>query len=279
MSETDLFDRNFIAAKLARLPVPQDDFVTALIWSDLAERIDAVTRTFEKALLITPLPHQGTATLKTPAQDITFTRFVTLDGKDRAGELAELPDDFDLIVSLHDLAITNDVPGFLQTLRNRLRPDGLLLAAFVGGYSLTELRQAWLEADSERFGGAALRIVPMVELADASALLQAGRFGLPIADLETHTIRYADPLALMRDIRTLGGSNPLRGSTPGLITPNHLARAISTYSSQFSDPDGRIRATLEIVWLSAWKPHESQQKPLKPGSADISLAKVLKDKS
>ncbi|MCB9994713.1 MAG: SAM-dependent methyltransferase [Hyphomicrobiaceae bacterium] len=279
MSQSELFDRTAIARKLGRLPVPVDDFVTDLIWTDLIERLDAVTRTFEKALLITPLSHQGRDRIETVSQSIAPTRFATLDGRDRTGEFDELPGDFDLVISLYDLAITNDVPAFLRTLGNRLRPDGLLVAAFLGGYTLTELRDAWIEADAERFGGAALRIAPMIEMADASALLQAARLGLPIIDLEPHTIRYAHPLALMRDIKALGGSNPMRNAAPGLVTPGHLARAIAAYETRFGDPDGRVRATLEIVWLSAWKPHESQQKPLRPGSAEVSLTRILKDRS
>ena len=131
MSQSELFDRTAIARKLGRLPVPVDDFVTDLIWTDLIERLDAVTRTFEKALLITPLSHQGRDRIETVSQSIAPTRFATLDGRDRTGEFDELPGDFDLVISLYDLAITNDVPAFLRTLGNRLRPDGLLVAAFL----------------------------------------------------------------------------------------------------------------------------------------------------
>jgi hypothetical protein len=182
---------------------------------------------------------------------------------------------YDLIVSLLDLQVVNDVPGFLARLRAHLREDGLLLAAAIGGDTLTELRQAFLAADAEVLGGAAARVAPFVPLSDVGGLLQRAGFALPVADVENHIVRYSDALALMRELKALGASNPLADRPSRLATPRLLGTASAAYSGLASDPDGRVRATLEIVWFSGWNPHESQPKPLRPGSAEVSLTQVL----
>jgi SAM-dependent methyltransferase len=183
--------------------------------------------------------------------------------------------DYDLVVSIFDLQIIDDVPGFLSSIRAHLRPDGLFLAAAVGGDSLTELRQAFFAADSERYGGAYARVAPFIPLAEVGRLLQHAGFALPVSDVETHVVRYATPLKLMQELKTLGASNPLADRPAQPMTAAHLAAASAQYEAIAADADGRVRATLEIIWMSGWAPHESQQKPLKPGSAEVSLTKVL----
>ena len=195
-------------------------------------------------------------------------------------ETLSLPQrDYDLIVSIFDLQIVNDVPGFLARLRAHLRPDGLFLAAMIGGLTLTELRQAFLEADAEISGGAFARVAPFIQLGDAGGLLQRAGFALPVTDVETHIVRYQNPLALMAELKAIGASNPLAERPGRFATRNLLAAASSAYTAIAADPDGRIRATLEIVWLSGWSPHDSQQKPLAPGSAKVSLKQVLGKKA
>jgi len=191
-------------------------------------------------------------------------------------EALDLPRrDYDLIVSIFDLDVVDDVPGFLARARAHLRGDGLFLAAAIGGDSLTELREAFLAADEETSGGAYLRVAPFIPLSDAAGLLQRAGFALPVSDVETHIVRYASPLSLMRELKVLGASNPLRDRGGRAASKRLIQSAAANYERLAADPDGRVHATLEIVWMSGWAPHESQQKPLKPGSAEISLTKVL----
>lgn len=274
-----IFDRALIAARLARRD-PAADFVSALVRDDLAERLLTIRRPFARALVMAPdarvLPFGG----------------VSADGPfawERAGTLVAAPGTplldaealalprtgYDLVVSLLDLSIVNDVPGFLARIRAHLAPDGLFLAAVLGGDTLTELRQSFLAAEAATTGGASARVAPFLQLADAGPLLQRTGFALPVTDVESHIIRYADPLALMRELKALGAANPLADRPSRPMAGRTLAAAVAAYAERFGDPDGRIRATLEIVWLSGWAPHESQQQPLRPGSAEVSLTKVL----
>jgi SAM-dependent methyltransferase len=270
-----LFDRALIARHLARRPAGADDFVTRIALDDLSERLATVTRTFERALILAPDAAPLPATGHSANGEFAFERRATvLDGLDPAA-FALPHSDYDLIVSILDLQIIDDVPGFLARIRTHLRPDGLFLAAALGGDSLTELRQAFLKADTERLGGAYARVAPFIPVADVGRLLQRAGFALPVGDVETHVVRYATPLSLMQELKALGASNPLADRPGKPLTAAHLAAAIAHYQAIASDPDGRVRATLEIVWMSGWAPHESQQKPLRPGSAEVSLTKVL----
>jgi hypothetical protein len=150
-----------------------------------------------------------------------------------------------------------------------------MLAALAGGDTLTELRQAFATAEAEIEDGISPRIAPFADIRDCGSLLQRAGFALPVTDVERVTVRYASPIALMHDLRRMGATNvmverrrrPLRRAT--------LARMIDIYAERFADPDGRVRATFEIIWLSGWAPHESQQKPLAPGSARQRLADAL----
>jgi hypothetical protein len=183
--------------------------------------------------------------------------------------------DYDLVVSVFDLNVVNDVPGFLFRVRAHMRGDGLFLAVALGGDTLTELRQAFLAADAMLSGGAFARVAPFIPVADVGGLLQRAGFALPVGDVETHVVRYRDPLRLMRELKALGASNPLADRPGKLATRSLVAAAAANYEAANADPDGKVRATLELVWMSGWAPHDSQQKPLKPGSAEVSLAKVL----
>jgi hypothetical protein len=255
-----------------------------LVLGDLAERLGAVTRDFEQAIILAPdasaLPLSGRsahgpfrferASTVLPTPGIPLVDPEALDLPRRG---------YDLIVSLFDLDVVDDVPGFLARARAHLRGDGLFLAAAIGGDSLTELREAFLSADAETGGGAFLRVAPFIPLSAAAGLLQRAGFALPVTDVETHTVRYESPLSLMRELKALGASNPLADRPHKMATLRLIQTAVKAYEQLASDLDGRVRATLEIVWLSGWAPHESQQKPLKPGSAEISLAKVLGTKN
>lgn len=278
-----IFDRERIAAHLSRRNAA-DDFVATLVVEDLADRLMPITRRFERALVMGPdaatLPSGG----RSAEGAFAFERRATiLPGQDADlvdPENLELPRaDYDLIVSLLDLQVVNDVPGYLSRIHQHLAPDGLFIAAVFGGASLSELREAWLQADAATSGGAFARVAPFIDVRDGGGLLQRAGFALPVADLENHVVRYSDPLALMREIKKLGASNPLAEQPARMTMPGVLAAALEAYGRIASDPDGRVRATMQIVWLSGWAPHESQQKPLKPGSAQVSLKTVLGSKA
>lgn len=269
------FDRVLIARRLQRRKPEAEDFVTRLVLDDLAERLLVVTRRFGRAAILSPDASQLPLRGNTREGSFEFERISTVLDASIDPERLTLPrTGYDLIVSLFDVQVVNDVVGFLSRIRHHLAPDGLFISAAIGGDSLFELRHAFLSAESQS-GGAFARVAPFIPLADAGGLLQRAGLALPVTDIESHTVRYASPFALMQEIRALGASNPLADRPGRLMTPRLLAAAAQTYAEEFSDPDGRIRATLEIIWMSGWAPDESQQKPLKPGSAQVSLKDVL----
>jgi SAM-dependent methyltransferase len=181
----------------------------------------------------------------------------------------------DLVVSALALQFVNDLPGALIQIRRALKPDGLLLAALAGGDTLTELRQAFAAAEAEIEDGISPRVVPFSDVREMGALLQRAGFALPVTDIDRVTARYASPISLMHDLRRMGATNPLLERSRRPLKRATLTRMTEIYAERFADRDGRIRATFEIVWLSGWAPHGSQQKPLAPGSARQRLADVL----
>jgi SAM-dependent methyltransferase len=181
----------------------------------------------------------------------------------------------DLVVSALALQFVNDLPGTLIQIRRALKPDGLLLAALAGGETLTELRQAFAAAEAEIEGGISPRVIPFPDVREMGALLQRAGFALPVTDVDRVTARYVSPTSLMRDLRRMGATNALRERSRRPLKRATLRRMIEFYAERFADRDGRIRATFEIIWLSGWAPHESQQKPLAPGSARRRLADAL----
>jgi SAM-dependent methyltransferase len=199
-----------------------------------------------------------------------------------AGDVEALPfrdASVDLIVSGLALQWANDLPGALLQIRRALKPDGLFLAALIGGETLTELRQAFAAAETEIEAGVSPRVAPFAELRELGALLQRAGFALPVVDVDRLTVRYANPFALLHDLRRMGAGNALieRRRTP--LRRRTLMRMAEIYQERFADPDGRVRATFEIVWLSGWAPHPGQQQPLKPGSAQMLLASALRARS
>ncbi len=181
----------------------------------------------------------------------------------------------DCVIHAAGLESVNDLPGALAQFRCCLRPDGLFLAALLGGETLTELRAAWIAAESEVLGGVTPRVSPFVHVREWGMLLQRAGFALPVVDATRHIVRYDNALVLMNDLKALGLSNALIGRSRLPPTRGLLGRVAEHYALHSSDSDGRIRATFEIVFLSGWSPHESQQKPLAPGSAKLRLADAL----
>lgn len=185
------------------------------------------------------------------------------------------PGALDLVVSTLSLHWVNDVVGALIQIRRALKPDGLFIGALLGGSTLVELRQSLMAAEAELLGGAGSRVSPFADAYDAAGLLQRAGFALPVADVDRVTVRYRHPLALMADLRRMGETNVLAERHPRPLTRGLVARACEIYLDRYGEADGKVPATFEILTLTGWAPHESQQKPLRPGSAKMRLADAL----
>ncbi len=182
---------------------------------------------------------------------------------------------FDLVASALSLHWVNDLPGALVQIRRVLRPDGLLLAAMLGAGTLGELREAFAAAESAEEGGASPRISPFADVRDAGMLLERAGFALPVVDRDTITVSYPNALALLRALRGMGERHALRERARRFARRATVMAAAAVYAERFAGPDGRIPATFQVITLTAWAPHESQQQPLRPGSAKGRLADAL----
>jgi SAM-dependent methyltransferase len=287
-----IFDRELVRAhqrRAARLAA--SNFLVDRAAEDLSDRLAAVLRRFECAVDVgTPndAVHRALAAsgkvgtiIAANARPMPGARGCAPAGDAHlvvAADEEALPfrdASLDLVVSVLALQFVNDLPGTLIQIRRALKPDGLLLAALAGGDTLIELRQAFAAAEAEVEDGVSPRVAPFSDVRDMGALLQRAGFALPVADVDRITARYDSPLALMHDLRRMGATNPLLERSRRPLKRATLMRMMQLYTERFSDPDDRIRATFEVVWLSGWAPHESQQKPLAPGSARQRLADVL----
>jgi SAM-dependent methyltransferase len=241
----------------------------ARVAEELLDRLMLINRNFERALVIAP----GAEFFMRAIQDTGKFGAVIAQEASVSDNLHLAPASFNAVISLLDLHSVNDVPGYMAQVSNALEPDGLAMFAFFAGESLRELREAWLVAEQQVTGGASPRVAPMIDLRESGGLLQRAGLALPVADVDRATIRYSDAMSLMREIKALGFANCLVGRSRRFMTPGLLFQAATSYPS---DADGRISATVEIAWAAAWKPHASQQQPLKPGSAKARLADALR---
>lgn len=277
----DIFDRALLRTRRQRARrLGPALFLLERVAEELSERLDAVLRRFDLAV-----------DLGTPAAPVRRVlagragRVVAVqpdaggsDGLQVVADEEALPfreASLDLVVSALGLHFVNDLPGVLIQVRRALRPDGLFVAALLGGDTLTELRQAFAEAEAEIEGGISPRVAPFADLRDLGGLLQRADFALPVTDVDRVVVRYATPFALLQDLRRMGATNVMRERRRRPLRRATLLRMAEIYAGRFADPDGRVRATFEIVWLAGWAPHESQQRPLRPGSARVRLADAL----
>jgi SAM-dependent methyltransferase len=282
-----LFDRKLLRRRRARFAqeLAQHDFLLAHVASEIAERIGAVLREFPLALDLGA--HFGLLG-RTVAALPSVGHMIYADATPELAALCPRPAlvceeellpfrnaTFNLVVSGLALHRVNDLPGALIQIARTLKPDGLFQAALLGAGSLRELRQALLEAEAEQEGGASPHIAPFGDVREYGALLQRAGFALPVADSETLTVTYPSPRALMQELRAMGGGNVLQARRKAPLARGTLVRAEAIYRMRHSTPDGKVRATFEIVYLSGWAKHESQQQPLRPGSATTSLADAL----
>jgi SAM-dependent methyltransferase len=283
-----IFDRNLVRARRDRIAVSDHvpDFLLARVAADFSERLEIVNRQFPRAASLgayNGLLARQLRRLSNVGEVIDVEASLRCLASCSALKVAAYeealpfaPQSLDLVISALSLHLVNDLPGVLAQINQALKPDGLLMAALLGGETLKELREAWLIAETEILGGASPRVAPFADVRDLGGLLQRARFALPVADSDVVQVTYESPLALMREIKAMGASNALveRRRTP--VTRGLLFRAAEIYQEKFALPDGRIPATFEIITLTGWVPHESQQKPLAPGSARVSLKDVLK---
>ncbi|PZP54875.1 MAG: SAM-dependent methyltransferase [Micavibrio aeruginosavorus] len=182
----------------------------------------------------------------------------------------------DLIISLLDLHTVNDLPGTLTQIRRILKPDGLFIGCMLGGETLYELRETLMQTDIEMSSGASPRVAPFADTQTAGALLQRAGFSLPVVDSEIIRASYQTMFNLMADLRGMGESNILSSRKKTFTASGFFARAAEYYQRNFSEPDNRVTASFEIIFMIGWAPHESQQKPLRRGSAEHSLSEFLK---
>ena len=267
-----LFDRALLRTRQRRALLGEPaTFLLDHVAEDAAERLRAVLRDFKSAADVgTPTDQLRSALLDRLGQ------VARIDLPELESEPLPLrPESLDLVVSALAFQFVNDLPGVLAQIRRALRPDGLLLAAMIGGDTLTELRQSFTAAETECEGGVSPRIAPFADLRDVGGLLQRAGFALPVTDVDRVVVRYDNAFALMHDLRRMGATNVLveRRRTPTRRTT--MLRMAQLYGENFADADGRIRATFDMIWLSGWAPHESQQQPLQPGSAKASLAQAV----
>jgi SAM-dependent methyltransferase len=280
-----IFDRQLLRARQQRArALGAETFLIDRVADELGERLSAVLRQFERAVdLGTPtdavrrvLAASGkvaTIIAAEPAAAGLAASSLRVAADEEALPFAD--GSLDLVVSALSLQFVNDLPGTLIQIRRALKADGLLLAALIGGDTLVELREAFAAAETEIEGGVSPRVAPFADVRQLGALLQRAGLALPVVDSDRLTVRYSTVFALMRDLRRMGATNMLseRRRTP--LRRATLQRMAEIYAQRFADTDGRLRARFEIVWLSGWAPHESQQKPLKPGSAAQRLADAL----
>jgi len=280
-----IFDRQLLRRRRQRARLlGAETFLLDRVAAELAERLDVVLRQFERAVdlgtptdavrrLLASSDKVGSIVAAAPDAPELAPGFPRIAADEEARPFAD--GSLDLVVSALSLQFVNDLPGTLIQIRRALKADGLLLAALVGGETLNELRDAFAAAESEIEGGVSPRVAPFADLRDMGALLQRAGFALPVVDSDRLTVRYASVFDLMRDLRRMGATNALIERRRMPLRRATLARMAEIYAQRYADADGRLRASFEIVWLSGWVPHESQQKPLKPGSAARRLADAL----
>jgi len=284
MSAPRVFDRALLRRRRSRArALGPATFLIDRVADDLADRLAAVLRRFALAADLGSPTGAVRGAVAAQADTVIAVDAVAEGLAGHAGPKVVADEEalpfadasLDLVVSALALQSVNDLPGTLVQVRRALRPDGLFLAALVGGESLGELRASFAAAEAEVEGGASPRVAPFVDAREAGALLQRAGFALPVADVDRIIVRYASPFGLMADLRRMGATNALveRRHTP--LRRATLRRAAEIYAERFADADGRVRATFDVVWLSGWAPHASQPQPLKPGSARTRLADAL----
>jgi SAM-dependent methyltransferase len=264
-----IFDRHAVALHQARArAIAGEMFLVRQAAEGLAQRLDAVRRTFSNAL---ELDGNDTSAALLGSRAKHWMRQALADDESVHGE----PQQFDLVASVLSLHRVNDLPGVLFQIGRVLKPDGLFVAALFAGETLHELRESLAAGELETLGGISPRVAPFADVRQLGGLLQRAGFALPVADVERTVVRYREFQTLVLDLRAMGEMNALQERSRRPLRRKTLAATLSHYANSHADPDGRLRATFEVAYLTGWSPHESQQNPLKPGSAVAKLADAL----
>ena len=262
-----IFDRRSQALHRDRARrISGDRFLLRETLQGISERLIAVNRSFANAIAVDTL-FLSFDDAQNPAQHWDFV------GLNENEALLTEKSDFDLAVSALSLHAVNDLPGMLLQIRKKLRPDGLFVGALFGGDTLFELRNSFAAAEAATAGGVSPRVVPFADVRDLGGLLQRAGFALPVADVDRTTVLYRDFGSLVRDLRIHAATNPLVGRSRKPLSRATFAALLAHYQANHADINGRLRATFDIVYLTGWAPHESQQKPLKPGTRAIELGR------
>ncbi|SMC56142.1 SAM-dependent methyltransferase [Primorskyibacter flagellatus] len=263
MTAVPLTDLAALARNRARATRAPALFLHQSARDEVEDRLSMVNRQFTNPAIVTPFPEIWQDVLP-GVKIVADTDVLALD------EGAH-----DLVIHALALHWANDPVGQLIQCRHALRPDGLHLSVAFGGQTLHQLRSALAQAESTVTGGLSPRVAPMAEIRDLGALLQRAGFALPVADSLPLTVSYATPLHLMQDLRAMGEGNALNGRLRGFTRRDVIAEAARIYVETWGAPDGRIPATFEMIFLTGWAAHDSQPKPLRPGSAAHRLADAL----
>ncbi|KAA5803676.1 methyltransferase domain-containing protein [Alkalicaulis satelles] len=285
-----LFDRALVRRRRDRAAreFASYDFLHARVADDLLDRVESVARDFPVALVLGGGGAVGRALKTRPQAAAKIGTLIETDLSPAMAALGSGPavcldeealpvasESVDLVLSCLSLHWTNDLVGALIQINHALKPDGFFAGAMLGGATLTQLRQALLAAESELKGGAHARVSPFADAFDMAGLMGRAGFALPVSDVDRVTARYGNAFVLMRDLRAIGETSALtqRPRTPAAKAL--FVRAAQIYAERFADPDGRIPASFDILHMAGWAPHESQPKPLRPGSAKARLADAL----
>lgn len=263
MTRPKLFDQGALTRHRARARLDRAGFLHDEARFELQERLLDVNRSFTAPAIVTPFVDLW--------QDFLPDAVVVPD----TDALALTPGGHDLVCHMMGLHWAEDPVGQLVQCRRALRPDGLLMVAMLGGETLHELRAALAQAETEVMGGLSPRVAPMAEIRELGGLLGRAGLSLPVADRLPQKVTYQTLFHLLRDLRDMGETNAM--ATRHKATPPRalFARAAQIYADAFPAEDARIAATFELVFLTGWCPHDSQQKPLRPGSAAARLAEAL----
>jgi SAM-dependent methyltransferase len=265
------------AARAERIAMPGAGFLHARAADELVARLAVTRRDFSRAVDLFSGGSLLSRRIASERPAIAVERIGDGEGGARFGDRDDLGlsrESCDLAVSAFGLHRSNDLPGALVQIRQALRPDGLFMAALPGEGTLDELRAAMLEAEAGLAEGAQMRVEPFADIRQAGSLLQRAGFALPVVDTDKLILRYGDLASIIRDLRAIGATSALAGQPVPL--PRMIQPALEQiYRREHADADGKLRVSVNIMYLTAWAPHPDQQKPLKPGSAEASLAKLL----
>lgn len=239
-----IFDSELIQARYARAAAhfKQYDVLWKAMVERINERLSEITRPFPSTLLISPIP-----------ADVPHSYFYN-----NAEIINAADESLDAVISINAMHWVNDVVGALIQMRNALKPDGLLLATFPGGETLKELRAALAHAENVLTGGMSPRVAPFIDVRDAGNLLQRAGFTDPVTDTETITLTYGSIFELMHDLRGMGQTSPLHGRRSSFTPMELFVLAEEYYKEHFVDTDGRLKMTVDLITMTAWKPNGPQ---------------------